>query len=160
MSTPTIRLAGEADRDAIVRLIHALNLLEAKLCADRRTDFAAAKDCYVAIQARIATDGGAVIVACEKDTILGVLSLAFATDEPFVQADLRRYGVVTDLVVADTHRGRGIGRMLLAEAELRTKAHGISRLTIGVLNANRAALASYERSGFAPYMVTLGKNLG
>jgi GNAT superfamily N-acetyltransferase len=159
LNKPTIRLADEADEPAIIALIHALNLLEAGLCADRRTDFAAAEECYAAIMARIASDGGALVVACEGDAILGVLSLAFATDEPFVQADLRRYGVVTDLLVAQAHRNRGIGRTLLAEAERRTKAEGHARLMIGVLSANREALDSYERLGFAPYMVTLAKNL-
>jgi ribosomal protein S18 acetylase RimI-like enzyme len=159
MSKPMIRLADEADESAIVALIHSLNLHEAGLCADRREDFAAAEECYTAIRVRIAGDGGALVVASDGDAILGVLSLAFATDEPFVQADLRRYGVVTDLVVAQAYRNRGIGRMLLAEAERRTKAEGLARLMIGVLSANRAALDSYERSGFAPYMVTLAKDL-
>jgi len=159
MNKANIRLADDADRNAIVGLIHSLNLHEAALSSDRRTDFAAAEECYTAIKARIARDGGALVVASEGDAILGVLSLAFATDEPFVQADLRRYGVVTDLVVAQAHRNRGIGRMLLAEAERRTKAEGLARLMIGVLSANRSALDTYERSGFAPYMVTLVKDL-
>jgi ribosomal protein S18 acetylase RimI-like enzyme len=158
VNTLVIRLADEIDKDPIVALIHALNLHEASLCADRRTDLAAAEECYAAIRVRIASDGGALVVASEGDIILGVLSLAFATDEPFVQADLRRYGVVTDLVVAQAHRNRGIGRMLLAEAERRTKAEGLARLMIGVLSANRSALDSYERSGFAPHMVTLVKD--
>ncbi|HSP26671.1 MAG TPA: GNAT family N-acetyltransferase [Saliniramus sp.] len=160
MSAPTIRLASEADKDAIIALIHALNLYEAELSADRRTDFPAAEECYAAIRARIARDGGALVVACEDEAILGVLSLAFAIDEPFVQADLREYGVVTDLVVSQSHRNRGIGRMLLAEAERRTKERGLARLMIGVLSTNRAALASYEKSGFEPHMVTLSKALG
>jgi ribosomal protein S18 acetylase RimI-like enzyme len=159
MSAMTIRLAEGRDKSAIVDLIHALNLFEAGLCADRRTDFSAAEECFEAIEARIARDGGALVVACEDEAILGVLSLAFAVDEPFVQAELRNHGIVMDLVVAQEHRNRGIGRMLLAEAERRTKARGLARLTIGVLSANRAALASYERSGFAPYMIMLNKNL-
>jgi ribosomal protein S18 acetylase RimI-like enzyme len=159
MSEVSIRLAGATDRNAIVGLIHALNLYEATLSADRRTDFAAAEECYEAIKARIARDGGALVVASEEDAILGVLSLAFAVDEPFVKPELRNFGVVTDLVVAQAHRGRGIGRMLLAEAERRTTAEGRARLLIGVLSTNNAALDSYERSGFTPYMVTLGKNL-
>jgi ribosomal protein S18 acetylase RimI-like enzyme len=158
MNKLMIRLAEEADERAVIALIHALNLHEAGLCADRRTDPAAAEECYTAIRARIASDGGALVVASEGDAILGVLSLAFAVDEPFVQAHLRRHGVVTDLIVAPAHRSRGIGRMLLAEAERRTKAEGLGRLMIGVLSANHAALDSYERSGFAPHMLTLIKN--
>ncbi len=159
MSTQTVRPARDADRDAIVELIHALNFYEAALSTNRRTDFAAAEECYEAIKARIARDGGALLVASEGDAILGVLSLAFAVDEPFVTPELRNFGVVTDLVVAQAHRGRGIGHMLLAEAEALTREKGLARLMIGVLNANHAALDSYERAGFAPYMVTLVKDV-
>jgi GNAT superfamily N-acetyltransferase len=160
MSGIAIRAARDEDREAIVALIHQLNLHEAALCEDRRTDYAAAEECFEAIWVRIARDGGALVVAVDEDDApLGVLSLAFATDKPFVREELRRYGVVTDLVVAETHRGSGIGRMLLAEAEERVRREGLSRLLIGVLGANAQALASYRATGFADYMLMLAKDL-
>ncbi len=158
MSAPAIRETRPPDRPGILALIHALNLYEAALSADRRTD-AAAEECLAAIEDRIARDGGAVLVACEGETVLGVLSLTFATDEPFVRPELRHYGLVTDLVVAGTHRGRGIGGMLLREAESRARDAGCARLMIGVLASNEEARAAYERCGFAPHMLLMGKTI-
>lgn len=159
MNTPVIRLATDEDRDGVIALIHALNLHEAALSADRRTDEAAAQECHASITARIARDGGALLVADDDAKILGVLALTFATDEPFVVSEFRRYGLVTDLVVAEPHRGRGIGRMLLLEAEARTRTAGLKRLQIGALAANEAALNAYDASGFVPHMVTMAKDL-
>jgi ribosomal protein S18 acetylase RimI-like enzyme len=160
MSEIAIRPAREEDRAAIVALINQLNLHEAALCDDRRTDLAAAEECHAAILARIAREGGALFVACDaEDAPVGFLSLAFAMDEPFVREELRRYGVVTDLVVAEDRRGSGIGRMLLAEAERRCREQGLRRLLIGALVANAQALASYRASGFGDYMLMLSKGL-
>ena len=159
MKQPVIRPATSADREGVIGLIHALNLHEAALSADRRTDRAAAGECHAAIVARIAKDDGALLVACIDADIVGVLALVFATDEPFVVPELRQYGLVTDLVVASAHRGAGIGRRLLGEAERLTRASGSRRLLIGALAANRDALAAYEASGFAAHMVTLAKEL-
>lgn len=156
---PAIRLATDDDREGIVALIHELNLFEAELSSDRRTDLAAAEECYAAMIARIAGDGGALIVAADGAALMGILALTFVVDEPFVRPDLRRYGLVTDLVVAKEHRGGGIGRMLLQEAEARTRASGLKRLQISALTANRAALEAYESFGFAAHMVTMAKDL-
>lgn len=160
MSEAAIRPAEERDRAAIVALIHALNLHEAALCDDRRTDFAAAEECYEAVRARIAREGGALFVACgEGDEPVGFISLAFATDEPFVREELRRYGMVTDLVVAEEHRGSGIGRRLIASVEARVREAGVKRLQIGVLAANEKARSSYLASGFRPYLELMEKEI-
>lgn len=158
MSALTIRLATDDDRDGVIALIHVLNLFEADLSPDRRTDVAAAEECYAAITARMACDGGALIVVVEGAALMGVLALTHATDEPFVRPDLRRYGLVTDLVVAQEHRGRGIGRMLLREAEARTRASGLKRLQICALAANHAALEAYEACGFSAHLITMAKD--
>ena len=66
---------------------------------------------------------------------------------------------MTDLVVAEAHRGSGVGRMLLREAEAHCRSAGLKRLQISALAANGAALRAYEASGFAPHMIILAKDL-
>lgn len=58
---------------------------------------------------------------------------------------------IHDIVVLDTHRGRGIAQALLAAAEGEARARGCCKLTLEVLSNNRRALASYARFGFRPY---------
>ena len=60
---------------------------------------------------------------------------------------------IHDVVVHADYRGRGIGRGLLAWAEQRARDLRCCKLTLEVLYNNTTALATYERAGFAPYVL-------
>ena len=66
---------------------------------------------------------------------------------------LSRWPLDASLIV---HR---VGRMLLEEAERRTRAAGCRRPTIGVLVANPDAERLYRSVGFEPYVSILTKDL-
>ncbi|MEC5385162.1 GNAT family N-acetyltransferase [Uliginosibacterium sp. H3] len=58
---------------------------------------------------------------------------------------------VHDLAVRREHRGKGIGRALLAAAEAQARARGCCKLTLEVLDRNAVAMSAYLGFGFAPY---------
>ncbi|MFM8864834.1 MAG: GNAT family N-acetyltransferase [Limnohabitans sp.] len=60
---------------------------------------------------------------------------------------------VHDIVVLPAHRGQGVGQALLNAAETHARDRGCCKLTLEVLTGNAAALRSYERFGFAPYVL-------
>ena len=60
---------------------------------------------------------------------------------------------VHDLVVVPAHRARGVGQALLAAAQKHAQERGCCKLTLEVLSGNARALRSYERFGFAPYVL-------
>jgi ribosomal protein S18 acetylase RimI-like enzyme len=76
-----------------------------------------------------------------------------------LQADLRRSGYVTTLVVDEAFRGRGIARALLDEAERFTREQGLASLGVGVLAGNAAAEGLYQRFGFEPHAIEMVKRL-
>lgn len=57
------------------------------------------------------------------------------------------------------HRGRGIGRALLAAAEAHARKEGARELRIAVLAENGVAAGLYRDAGFRPYLVTMSKSL-
>jgi GNAT superfamily N-acetyltransferase len=65
---------------------------------------------------------------------------------------------VHDLVVRESHRRRGIGRLLLERAELEAVARGCCKLTLEVLSENQTARAAYAAVGFRPS--SLGEGTG
>ena len=60
---------------------------------------------------------------------------------------------VHDLAVVSAFRGRGVGRALLSEAELRAVRHGCCRLTLEVQDDNDRALSLYKSFGFTDFRV-------
>jgi GNAT superfamily N-acetyltransferase len=61
---------------------------------------------------------------------------------------LTRPGIhLEDLFVRESHRGRGLGRALLAEVRRIAEKRGVGRLEWNVLDWNAPAIAFYERAG-------------
>lgn len=60
---------------------------------------------------------------------------------------------IHDIAVLPAHRGQGVGQALLAAAEAHARERGCCKLTLEVLTGNTMALRSYERFGFAPYVL-------
>ena len=58
---------------------------------------------------------------------------------------------VHDIIVSASHRQRGIGGQLLAQAEALATQLGCCKLTLEVLSGNRGAQKAYRAAGFAPY---------
>jgi GNAT superfamily N-acetyltransferase len=59
-------------------------------------------------------------------------------------------GLVEDVVVAPEHRGRGLGRRLLAAVEGWAYQRGLARLQLLADRENAPALRFYEQAGWAP----------
>ena len=61
-----------------------------------------------------------------------------------------------DVAILPTHRGRGIGRGLLAAVEARARELGCCKLTLEVLDKNDRALRTYTTAGFKRYSLQPG----
>jgi GNAT superfamily N-acetyltransferase len=159
MTGITLRTALPADRETVVDLIHVLNLHEADLTGDRKRDRAAAAAYYDELQQRLAKREGRIVLAEAEGIVIAAMGFSLDEDAAYVTEDVRRHGTVTDLVVQEDWRGRGVGRMLLEEAERLTREAGLKRLVIGALVANDGAERAYRAFGFAPYVSILAKPL-
>jgi ribosomal protein S18 acetylase RimI-like enzyme len=160
-----IRDMRDTDREAVIALLWELNRFEAELDKaeqpfdDRDTSYEAAVACCDRDCERAAAHEGSLIVAEQDGEVVGFLCWLVEAGEPFVRADMRRYGYVADLIVASGHRGHGIGTRLLVEAERLTRSKGMKRLAIGVLRGNDGAARAYERFGFADHSTEMFKDL-
>ena len=87
-----------------------------------------------------------VFLAYDQTSPVGV-AVCFRGFSTFVARPLIN---VHDLAVLPTHRGRGVGRKLLAAVETRARESGCCKLTREVLENNRVARRFYADFGFAP----------
>jgi ribosomal protein S18 acetylase RimI-like enzyme len=86
---------------------------------------------------------------------LGFVHLHAATD--FHTGE--RHGHVSDIVVAPSAEGRGVGAALMAAAEEWGRARGYRLLSLHVFEANARARALYERLGYRLDIVKMVKPL-
>ena len=69
------------------------------------------------------------------------------------------YAYISDVIVLEAARGKGIGKALLAEAEKFALEQGAHWLRIGVLGVNEGAHGLYQSLGFKPREIVLEKSL-
>jgi ribosomal protein S18 acetylase RimI-like enzyme len=67
---------------------------------------------------------------------------------------------ISDLAVAPTHEGTGVGKALLAHAETWAAEHDCRLLTLAVFPGNERARALYAAAGYATDLLRLAKPVG
>lgn len=90
--------------------------------------------------------GGAWLVLSRRKAV-GYLILTFGFDLEFGG----RQATLTDLFIEASHRGKGLGRMALAQAEEFCRSHGVKAIELQVTGKNAGVLDFYRRVGFRPH---------
>lgn len=78
-------------------------------------------------------------------------------DPPDHQILVPRRAAQIHTVVLDGHRGKGVGRALVAAAERAAAERGVAVLIAGILGANTDAVGFYARAGFGRHGIHLSK---
>ena len=85
---------------------------------------------------------GAIFVALENESIIGVLSVQRSSHSQL------RHCCEFGIGVLKKYRGRGVGTKLIEEMESWCQSEGIERIELSVLRNNPGAISLYERLGF------------
>jgi RimJ/RimL family protein N-acetyltransferase len=136
-----VRQAEPGDADALVALASAVGgEPEGWLLSDARWRSVAAERRYVRALRR--HPDAALFVATDGPLIVGRLSI---TRDPHpASAHVADLG----LMVAATHRQRGVGTLLMRVAEQWAEAAGVSKLELHVFPHNEPAIALYAKLGY------------
>ncbi len=87
------------------------------------------------------------LLAVDDGRVIGAL-----TCEREPRRKVQHIAHLVGMMVADTHRGRGIGRALLASSLTRLQAvPGLAQVTLSVTSSNRVAIGLYASLGFERY---------
>lgn len=94
---------------------------------------------YAYLSELLENDQAHYVVARTSDgKVAGYLGMWMIVDE----------GHITTIAVHPAYRGRGVGRQLLAAAEIIARAHGGARLTLEVRVSNYIAHGLYQKFGY------------
>jgi RimJ/RimL family protein N-acetyltransferase len=138
----TIRRADPADADALVALAERVASEPEGWLITRRAWRSARDERRYLRGVRPGVDAAVFVAEAPTREIVGRLSVA---------RDLHpasRHVADLGLMVAPSHRRRGIGRALLEEAVEWARSVGVSKLELHVFPHNEPALALYEQFGF------------
>ena len=103
-------------------------------------------------------DADACVFVAEQDG--QVVGYVYGGLEPMSWRELREAaGFIHDVVVADTHRGRGIGEALVQRASDWLREHGAPRVLLWTAQRNVAAQRLFSRLGFRPTMIEMTREL-
>ena len=105
------------------------------------------------------TQDGALLVAIEDGRVVGFAAVQCKVANEDADEAPYDFALISDLGVNESHRGRGIGRALIAACEGVARKRGARWLRIAVLGQNAVARGLYERCGFADRQVILEKTL-
>ena len=153
----SVRLALPSDRPALRAAVVELHEEERRLHDSRLPGEETANAYLVWMLAEAARDG-AVFVA-EAGGVFAGFAAGWIVEENVIEEtpDSNRFGYVSDVCVLPAFRGRRIAAHLLDALETRLSLSRVKRIRLSALAANKAARASYERSGYAPYEIVYEK---
>ena len=98
---------------------------------------------------------GKIFIAREQDKTIGFMVVYVDTE---ADEDVS-FLFVSDVAVSQNHRGRGVGKKLLATAEQYAKKVGIEYVRLGVFKTNESVLKLYRDEGYKDFFITLHKKL-
>ncbi len=87
-----------------------------------------------------------VFLALEADRLVGMLHMAIRSKPPIFQ--VRSYAMLEEVVVAPSHRKKGIFRDLFTYAEEMLRSRDIHLLELLVDRENQPAISAYKGVGF------------
>jgi ribosomal protein S18 acetylase RimI-like enzyme len=155
----SVRAATRADVPAIGRLGALLVRMhhdfdpERFIAAQPRTE-----DAYASFIGRQIGESSVVVLVAERAG--KVLGYAYAGVEGPDYMSLRGpAGVLYDIVVDRTHRGHGVGRLLLEAILAALKALGAPRVVVSTAERNETAQRLFARAGFRRTMIEMTREL-
>jgi ribosomal protein S18 acetylase RimI-like enzyme len=89
------------------------------------------------------------VLAYDGDEAVGLVNCI----EGFSTFACRPLVNIHDVIVLASHRGQGVGRLMLEKVAVLARERDACKLTLEVLAGNRPAFALYERMGFKPYQL-------
>ncbi len=145
-----IRPARSVDIPRMAELLKELFTLEADFSPDVEKQ-------VHGLSALVADPSGRslVLVADQAGSVVGM-----ATVQTLIStAEGGRVGVVEDVIVAATHRRKGIGCLLLAEIETWSRRKGLKRLQLLADRENLSAIDFYSRCGWSKTSLICLRNM-
>ena len=152
-----IREYEPSDEEALRACVIQLQDVEREIYP-KTADGAAIARPYIAYLVEICrANRGRILVVEQGGQVVGYSAVQIWDNSEEVHEEAYEYAYISDLVVLETHRGKGLGRALLDAAEAFAQGEGVDIVRIGVLAENKSVRRMYKNRGFGEHKVVLEK---
>ena len=110
----------------------------------------------------VKNNNGKCYIAVENDKAVGlIMGCVFSYDEyDYLDYKCPKRGEITELVVSNNVRSKGIGNMLISKMEEYFKSLGCEYILIDIFAYNDNAIKFYDKNGYHSRMYTNIKKIG
>ena len=145
MSDIEIRLAAPDDVEQIQRLNEEFWRYNAELMPYY---FQAGQDTGEYPRKMVSGEKSDLLIAVENNAIVGLACVTEGKTMPYAAIVRHKYTTVNDLFITESHRGKGIGKMLMNAVKEWGSARNHDYINLTVLSGNDRALEFYLDFGF------------
>jgi ribosomal protein S18 acetylase RimI-like enzyme len=159
-SQAIIRDFVDGDLEAVIQLARELQLHELPMSYHLKPPLMLDASYFEKTIEMLTKHEGRFLVAVFHNRVIGYATLYLdvkAEEEP--EEFGYNYASVGDLVIAETARGQGVGKLLLQECESLARAAGQKYFQLSVLGKNYSARQFYVSAGLEEFYVRLEKKL-
>jgi ribosomal protein S18 acetylase RimI-like enzyme len=158
LMNPEIRLATQDDFGAVGKIFAEENQFHADLVPEiiQVTDPIMTHEWFYEI---LSNPNKRLFVAVIGSELVGVVLVEIRTniDDPIFTP--RKYVFVDELAVAESHRSRGIGRLLMERVRRLAKSQNINAIELQVWERNIPAMGFYKNIGYKTWRRAMRLNL-
>lgn len=159
LATPEIRDYQEDDEADLIELVRELQTHEIEYY-DRMIAPGEIAGWYIdSIRRDCREHAGHVRIAVRDSLPIGYCAILTKVPNEEVDEQPFDYAYVSELVIARSARGKGIGKALLQDAESLARAAGAKWLRVSVLAKNTVARELYSSYGFEQHLISMEKLL-
>ena len=150
-----------ADLSTLVGFVIGIQEFERAAVPELKPGAEVAPNYAAGLMRTVTARNGSILLAKDDDKPVGFVCAWIADDDdPLLREEVRRHAYVSDIFVAESHRRKGVARMLMEAIEAAMRQRGCQRIRVTSKAANRGALTFYNATSYKPYEILFTKSLG
>ena len=154
-----VREAARDDYKALCRLFAQVDALHVKALPEVFQNAKGPARSEEFIRNILEDENAALFVAENGDDIVGLVHIDIRMAPEIRIMVPRRYACISDVIVREGFRRRGIGESLVERAQNWARDKGVTIVELNVYEFNRAAIAFYEKLGYTAASRKMWKKL-
>ena len=149
-------------KDTAIELLAELQDFERVLSSDRTLGASMAAGHFEYLLKICDAQSGKVFLALGDTEVIGFVVVFLEAEDAgdlHLFPEFKRYGWISDLVVAQNHRGSDAASLLMTCAERHCSSLGVRQIKLATLHDNQRARRFYEKSGYRKYEIIYSKGI-